>query len=201
MATKLSVLIAAYLSLNAAAQATVSSTSSETNPSSAAAFTATGTNGVSPSQYSAFSVAMKDYLTSLEQSPEVSHIAVDIYIQDSNAAAALESNPAQLLPIDVTATTIDLRSIATAPPLSFSSLSIYSDLDPWLVSSIQSLQTSAALEIARIDQAILHTSASLPNPTSSSSSGGAARLAIAKPTGVAAMGAAVGALGAAVALL
>jgi hypothetical protein len=96
-----------------------------------------------------------------------------------------------------------MLSLASDPPLSFPTYSFYSDLGPALVSSIQSLQTSAALHIASLDQSVLGTSFSIAQATaasSSSSSTGAAG-AVARPTGLAAAGAAIGALGAAVVLL
>lgn len=107
----------------------------------------------------------------------------------------------------MTATSLDLLSLASDPPTSFPSYSWYSGLDPGLVSSIQSLQTSAALAIASLDQSVLGTSFELEATRAtgaaagSSSPSGAANANVAVPTGLAAAGAAIGALGAAVAML
>jgi hypothetical protein len=72
-----------------------------------------------------------------------------------------------------------------------------------LVSSIQSLQTSAALQIASIDQSVLGTSFPVAQATQTASSSSSSGMAgsVARPTGLAAAGAAIGALGAAVVLL
>lgn len=184
------------LGVTAVPQATTSNASPI--PTSTASVV-TGT-GVSPSQSSAFESALSSYYSSVRGSPQFSKLAIAIGIADSDAAAVLEASPSLLLPI-TGGTSVDLRSLATAPPLSFSSLSLYSDWNPLLVSSVQAMQTSVVLDIASIDQSILGVSASISVPTPSSTSSGGAGQAMAKPTGVAAMGAAVGALGAAVAFL
>ncbi|KAF2097393.1 hypothetical protein NA57DRAFT_77650 [Rhizodiscina lignyota] len=165
---------------------------------------ADSSTSVSPSQTSVFKAAVASYYQSLKHSPEFTELGIALALNggSDDVLSQIEANPSQLLPI--TGTSIDLQSLATDPPLTFPSYSFYSGLGTDLIDSIKSIQTSAALAIASIDQSVLGTSTQIKVPTntaSSSSSSGGAGAAMAKPTGVMAMGAAVGALGAAVALL
>ena len=157
-----------------------------------------------PKQSSEFKAAAASYYSSLRHASVFTNLGIALALAPNgdSVISAIQANPSTLLPI--TATSLDLKSLATDPPLTFPTYSWYSGLDTALVESIKSIQTSAALAIASIDQSVLGTSTSLSVPTPSATSSGAstgAGAAGAKPTGVIAVGAAVGALGAAVAML
>jgi len=107
---------------------------------------------------------------------------------------SLRADPAQLLPITGT---VDLPSLATAPPLTFPSYSWYSYLGTDVIAAVQAVQTSAATELAGFAQDAIGTSVSISVPAPSTSTGGAAT-----PTMMAGfMGAAGVAVGAAAVLL
>lgn len=83
-------------------------------------------------------------------------------------------------------TPLDLRSLATAPPLAFPTQTWEATLPAGVDSSLRGVQTSVALEAASLAQSAVGVSASIsvpaagPGPVQASSSGGAAG----RPTGV-----------------
>lgn len=148
------------------------------------------TSDTSPSQRAAFSAGLASYYSSFLAGPEPTALGIALLVGGvpGSVIESIRANPSQLLPVSGT---VDMRSIATNPPLTFPSYSWYSQAGSGVQNEVQSMQTSAALAIASIAQADLGITTSLNVPTpkatnAAARNGAAAMMGVAGVAGVAA---------------
>ena len=141
-----------------------------------------GPTDSTPQQTSAFNQALQSYLSSLKGSPQYTQLAINLGLNvPGPVLASLQANPSALVPLQ---TPVDIKSLATAPPLTFATQTWEATLPPGVESSLKAVQTSVALEAAQIAQSAVSTSASIsvpPAPKGTASSSGSAS----RPTGLA----------------
>lgn len=149
-----------------------------------------------PHQTAAFLSALQSYYTSFYNSPAATSLAINLGINLSPAQlTSITQNIDELIPVPTSS--FDLASLATDPPLTFTTPTWQTGLAPMLESDVRGAQTSAVLEAARIGQTVLGTSAALETVSPTMAGNYACR-----ETGSgAAMGAAAVAIGAAAVML